>query len=69
MEEVVPAGMYNRPAALWATPPLLFLWVGRIWLLANRGEMHDDPVVFALSDRMSWLLGAAVGAAFLLALL
>jgi 4-hydroxybenzoate polyprenyltransferase len=69
MEEVFPAGMYNRPAALWATPPLLFLWVGRIWLLANRGEMHDDPVVFALSDRMSWLLGAAVGAAFLLALL
>ena len=50
-------------------PPLLFLWIGRIWLLANRGEMHDDPVIFALRDRVSYLLGAMVGAAFLLALL
>jgi hypothetical protein len=69
VDEVFPAGTYREPAMLWAVPPLLFLWIGRIWLLANRGEMHDDPVIFALRDRVSYLLGALVGAAFLLALL
>ena len=69
LEEVFPAGAYRQPVALWAAPPLLFLWIGRIWLLANRGEMHDDPVVFALKDRVSHLLGAAMGVAFLIALL
>lgn len=69
MEEVFPRGAYREPLALWAAPPLLFLWIGRIWLLANRGEMHDDPVVFALRDRLSHLLAAAVGGAFLIALL
>jgi len=43
--------------------------VARIWLLSNRGEMHDDPVVFALRDRVSHGLGAAAAIAFLLALL
>jgi 4-hydroxybenzoate polyprenyltransferase/phosphoserine phosphatase len=69
VEEVFPAGAYRLPVALWAAPPLLFLWIGRIWLLANRGEMHDDPVVFALKDRISHLLGAAMALAFLIALL
>jgi len=69
VDEVFPAGTYHHPAMLWAVPPLLFLWIGRIWMLANRGEMHDDPVIFALRDRVSYLLGALVGAAFLLALL
>ena len=67
MEEVFPARAYRWPLALWAAPPILFLWVGRIWLLANRGEMHDDPVVFALRDRTSLLLGVALAAAFLIA--
>ena len=69
VDEVFPADTYRDPAALWAVPPLLFLWIGRIWLLANRGEMHHDPVIFALRDRVSYLLGALVGAAFLIALL
>lgn len=69
MAEVFPADAYRRPLALWAAPPLLFLWVGRIWLLANRGEMHDDPVVFALRDRTSYLIGVMMGAAFIVALL
>ncbi|HEY8574524.1 UbiA family prenyltransferase [Phenylobacterium sp.] len=68
MEEVFPQGFYGHPQWLWAAPPILFLWVSRIWLLANRGEMHDDPVVFALKDRVSLGLGAVLAAAFLLAL-
>lgn len=69
MDEVFPAGAYRHPGWLWAAPALIFLWVARIWLLANRGEMHDDPVVFALKDRVSHALGAALAIAFLLALL
>lgn len=69
MEEVFPRGAYGHPLWLWAAPPILFLWTGRIWLLANRGEMHDDPVAFALRDRVSALMGAVLGAAFLAAVL
>jgi 4-hydroxybenzoate polyprenyltransferase len=69
MDEVFPAGAYRHPDWLWAAPALIFLWVARIWLLANRGEMHDDPVVFALKDRVSHGLGAVMVLAFLLALL
>lgn len=67
MDEVFPRGVYRHPLWLWLEPPLMFLWVGRIWLLANRGEMHDDPVIFALRDRVSYAVFAAMGAAFLLA--
>ena len=46
--------------------PLLILWIFRVWLLASRGELNEDPVIFALSDRMSLLicLAIAVIAAF-----
>jgi hypothetical protein len=40
----------------------------RIWLLSNRMELHDDPVVFALRDRISLVFGIAVALAFYLAL-
>ena len=40
--------------------PLMILWLCRVWLLASRGELHEDPVVFALTDRMSLLIGVAV---------
>lgn len=69
MEEVFPRGAYAHPSWLWVAPPVLFLWVSRVWLLAHRGEMHDDPVIYALKDRVSQLLGLVVAAAFLLALL
>jgi 4-hydroxybenzoate polyprenyltransferase len=58
------AGFYADPVWLWAFPPILFLWIGRIWLLCQRGELHDDPVAFAVRDRTSILLGAAMGMAF-----
>jgi hypothetical protein len=40
--------------------PLLILWIYRVWLLASRGELNEDPVAFALTDRMSQLIGIAV---------
>ena len=56
--------VYSAPAFLWATPVLLFLWLGRIWLVSQRGELDDDPVAFALKDRASLALGAMLGLAF-----
>jgi len=38
----------------------MILWISRVWLLASRGKMNEDPVVFALVDRMSLLLGLGV---------
>jgi 4-hydroxybenzoate polyprenyltransferase len=52
---------YRWPGALWALPVVIALWTGRIWLMCGRGELHDDPVLFAVKDRVSLLL-AAVGA-------
>jgi hypothetical protein len=39
-----------------------------VWLLASRGELNEDPVVFALTDRMSLIIGATVAAIALLAI-
>ena len=49
---------YARPSRLWFAVPLLILWLSRIWLLASRGELNEDPVIFAFTDRMSLLIGA-----------
>jgi 4-hydroxybenzoate polyprenyltransferase len=67
VQELFNRGQYNHPQWLWVAPAAVFLWTGRIWLLAHRGLMRDDPVVFALTDRTSLLLGAVLGIAFLLA--
>jgi len=45
--------LYAQPELMWALCPLLVYWIGRLWLVAHRGEMHDDPIVFALRDRTS----------------
>jgi hypothetical protein len=49
---------YRWPAALWTMPVVIALRTGRIWLLCGRRELHDDPVAFALRDRISLALGA-----------
>ncbi len=51
---------YARPDFLWLVCLLLLYWLGRTMLLANRGRVGDDPVVFALRDRTSWLVGAGM---------
>ena len=60
--------LYARPEFLWLICPLLVYWLGRMTLLANRGVVDDDPVVFTLRDRTSWLTGLAMAAAFTAAL-
>lgn len=48
--------LYAAPDFLWLGLPILLYWQARIWLLTGRGAMEDDPVVFALRDRLSHLL-------------
>ncbi|HTZ58194.1 MAG TPA: UbiA family prenyltransferase [Acidobacteriaceae bacterium] len=54
--------LYRHPDRMWLITPLLILWISRVWLLASRGLLDEDPVVFALSDRMSLLLGLGMAA-------
>ncbi len=52
--------LYDNPGFLWMVAPLLLFWITRIWLLANRGEMHDDPIVFTGKDPVSYVVGAMI---------
>ncbi len=49
-------GLYQRPEMLWGLVPLILWWSCRVWLKAGRGELHDDPIVFAIKDRGSWVM-------------
>jgi 4-hydroxybenzoate polyprenyltransferase len=45
--------LYRHVQLMWLICPLLLYWISRMWLLASRGQMDDDPVVFAIKDRIS----------------
>ena len=53
--------LYTRPEILWLVAPILTYWIARVLMLAHRGQVHDDPVVFALKDRVSLATLGAVG--------
>ena len=53
--------LYGRPDALWLAGFLLVVWLGRMTLLADRGVIGDDPVLFAIRDRVTWLTALAAG--------
>jgi 4-hydroxybenzoate polyprenyltransferase len=57
------AGLYAAPEYLWAVCAVLLYWISRAVMIAHRGEMHDDPIVFALRDRISQACGLIVLAA------
>ena len=50
------SALYRHQQALWVLFGLLLYWISRIWMLAFRGQMHDDPIVFAIKDRLSLLV-------------
>ncbi len=52
--------LYKHSGRLWLIVPLLLYWLFRVWLVASRGELDDDPVVFAMRDPMSLAAGVAV---------
>jgi len=59
------AGLYGASERLWAIPAILLYWVSRVLILTHRGEMHDDPVVFAARDRASLLCAGLIVAVVL----
>ncbi len=50
--------LYKTPQVIWLACPLLMYWVSRTWLLARRGLVHDDPLVFALKDKVTYVVVA-----------
>lgn len=51
------SALYSQPAALWGLCLILLFWINRMVMVAHRGGMHDDPIVFAVKDRVSLLCG------------
>ncbi len=62
------AALYSDSKPMWLICPLLLYWIARVWLLTTRGQMHDDPILFAIRDRISIAIIAAIGAIVVLAI-
>jgi 4-hydroxybenzoate polyprenyltransferase len=60
--------LYRRHEYFWGICLLLMYWVSYLWMMVNRGRIHDDPVIFALSDRRSLWTVAAMALIAVLAL-
>lgn len=69
VEDAFPTGYYKHPHFLWGFPLVIFLWLARVWLLCHRGKLHDDPIAFALKDRVSLFYGAVMVTLFCAAVL
>ena len=61
------AHLYATPQIIWLACPVMLFWISRAWLIAHRGRMHDDPIVFALKDKVSWGVGVFMVAVLALA--
>jgi 4-hydroxybenzoate polyprenyltransferase len=59
--------LYRSPHWIWGACPILLFWVSRSWMLAHRGLVHDDPMIFAVKDRVSLVCGVLFLAVFAMA--
>lgn len=59
--------LYKSPNYIWFICPIMLYWITRVWFLAQRGQLHHDPVYFAVKDRVSWILILLIAACFLIA--
>ena len=57
IQDETATGLYTSPQVIWLACPLLLFWITRVWMLVHRGQMNDDPVVFAIRDRVSLVVG------------
>jgi 4-hydroxybenzoate polyprenyltransferase len=60
--------LYGAPELLWLVCLCLLFWISRLLFLAHRGKVHEDPVVFALTDRTSWGVGAVIAVILVLSI-
>jgi 4-hydroxybenzoate polyprenyltransferase len=54
--------LYHHPQWLWLLCPVVLYWITRIWFLARRRALSEDPILFALTDRISWIAGGVAAA-------
>ena len=59
---------YTQPEWLWLIVPALLYWIGRVWIIAHRGKMDEDPIVFALHDKLSYAILAFIAIGVFMAL-
>jgi len=59
--------LYKHPEVIWAACPVMLYWVTRIWMLAQRGMIHNDPLVFAINDTGSIIVGIVILSIFWMA--
>ena len=51
--------LYRSPEFMWLSVPIMLFWISWVWMKAHRGQMHDDPLIFALRDKASLIAGVA----------
>jgi len=59
--------LYLYTELVWAAIPFLLFWISWMWMQADRGNMNDDPLVFAVKDKVSLLAGAGFALVLLVA--
>lgn len=59
--------LYQLPVFMWSAVPVMLFWISWMWMKAHRGEMHDDPLLFAVRDKASLLAGGAFALVLLIA--
>jgi 4-hydroxybenzoate polyprenyltransferase len=60
--------LYSKPNTLWLISICLLFWISRIWIITNRGEMTDDPIIYALKDKNSYLIFFLMSTIFLISI-
>jgi 4-hydroxybenzoate polyprenyltransferase/phosphoserine phosphatase len=60
--------LYHQAWVFWLLCLLLLYWLLRVWLLAGRRKLHEDPVDFAIKDPVTWIIAALGGLVFLIAM-
>jgi 4-hydroxybenzoate polyprenyltransferase/phosphoserine phosphatase len=56
LDSVIAQTRFHNPEVLWGLVPLLLFWQCRLWLSTIRGQMNDDPIVYAARDQVSWIV-------------
>ncbi len=67
LEDPDTVGTYSEPLVLWAMVPVWLFWISRMWLFAYRDAMKEDPILFAVTDWVSYLAGGLMVTALFLA--
>ena len=49
--------LYPHPHMLWGVSPMFVYWITRVWLIAHRGNMPEDPILYAFHDKVSYIVG------------